>query len=69
MYHHLGAILQRADITSRERGASITEYALLLVFVFIAALLSIRFFGDSIVALFETSSSTLDNAPNATPEG
>lgn len=47
-----------------ERGASMAEYGLLLTFVFLAAFLSLKFFGESLVALFETTGTTIENAPN-----
>lgn len=54
---------------SNDRGASMVEYGLLLVFVLLAAFLSIQVFGETLVALFDTSASTLDNAPGVHSEG
>ena len=49
------------------RGATMVEYALLLVFVLLAAFLSLKIFGESLVAVFETSADTIQNAPNVAP--
>lgn len=49
------------------RGATMVEYALLLVFVLLAALLSLKVFGETLVAVFETSADTVQTAPNVGP--
>ena len=51
------------------RGAAMVEYALLLVLVLLAAFFSVQVFGESLVALFDASGSTLENAPNVNPAG
>lgn len=55
------------DGEQRDQGASMVEYALLLVLVLLVAFFTVKIFGDSLVALFETSASTLDDAPNVNP--
>jgi Flp pilus assembly pilin Flp len=54
---------------SRDEGAAMVEYGLLLLLVFLAAIFSIQLFGESLVALFDASVNTLENAPNVKPEG
>jgi Flp pilus assembly pilin Flp len=54
---------------SRDEGAAMVEYGLLLLLVLLAALLSVQLFGESLVALFDASANTLENAPNVNPEG
>jgi len=65
---HLTIGRLRSGVAEREcrgeRGASMAEYALLLAFVFIAALLTISLFGDSVVALFDFATTTFQEAPN-----
>lgn len=59
-----------ADATNRaprDRGASMVEYALLLVLVLLVAFFTVKIFGDSLVALFDTSAGAIDNAPNVNP--
>lgn len=56
--------IERIDRGERERGATLVEYGLLLVLVLIVAFVSLALFGDTIVAVFETSNDTLENAPN-----
>jgi Flp pilus assembly pilin Flp len=53
---------------SRDRGASMVEYGLMLILVLVVAFLSIKFFGETIVALFETSSAVVDEAPGMQSE-
>jgi len=50
---------------SRDRGASMTEYALLLVLVFLAAFVSLVFFGDSVVSIFDSGGESFE--PKTTP--
>ena len=57
------------DDEYRDQGASMVEYALLLVLVLLVAFFTVKIFGDSLVALFDTSASTLEDAPNVKPEG
>ncbi len=54
---------------SKDQGASMVEYALLLVLVLLVAFFTVQIFGDSLVGLFDASANTLDNAPNVNPEG
>ena len=44
------------------------EYGLMLILVLVVAFLSIKFFGETIVALFETSSAVVDEAPGMQSE-
>jgi len=54
---------------ARDQGAALVEYALLLLLVFLAAILSIAIFGESLVALFDASANAFETAPNVKPEG
>lgn len=55
------------DGEPRDQGASMVEYALLLVLVLLVAFFTVKIFGDSLVALFDTSAGAIDNAPNVNP--
>jgi len=57
------------DSESNDRGATMVEYGLLLAFVLLAAFFSLVVFGESLVGLFDTTSSTMDSAPGVNPEG
>lgn len=48
-----------------ERGAAMGEYALLLAFVFVAAILAVTFFGETVVALFDFAPTALEDAATA----
>ena len=63
------ALDSATDNESNDEGASIVEYALLLVLVLLVAFFTVRIFGDSLVALFDSSGSAIENAPNVNPEG
>ena len=63
------AIDGATDDEYRDQGASMVEYALLLVLVLLVAFFTVKIFGDSLVALFDTSASTLEGAPNVKPQG
>ena len=43
------------------------EYTLLLVLVLLEAFFSVQIFGETLVALFETSVNTPENAPRVQP--
>lgn len=60
LYPRIADRLVRDD---RERGATLVEYGLLLMLVLIVAFLTLAVFGDTIVAVFETTNDTLENAP------
>ena len=49
---------------ARDRGAGMVEYALLLVLVLLVAFLSVKFFGESVVGLFDGSAESFDSEPN-----
>jgi len=57
------------DRESNDRGATVVEYGLLLAFVLLAAFFSLVVFGESLVGLFDTTSSTMDSAPGVNSEG
>lgn len=65
----LHALILDASERSNDRGASMVEYGLLLVFVLLAAFFTVQIFGDSLVGLFDASANTLESAPNVNPEG
>jgi Flp pilus assembly pilin Flp len=53
----------RIDGNPSSRGAAMVEYALLLVLVLLVAFFSLKVFGETLVAVFDTSSNALDSAP------
>ncbi len=63
------AIDGATDDESSDQGASMVEYALLLVLVLLVAFFTVQVFGDSLVGLFDASGNTLENAPNVNAEG
>ena len=50
-----------------DRGATLLEYGLLLLFVFLAALLTIQLFGDSLIPVFGRGADAINNAPGVHP--
>lgn len=56
-------IADRAQAGDGERGATLVEYAMLLILVLVVAFLSLAVFGDTIVSVFDTTNETLENAP------
>lgn len=73
MYHDgRDAINQRSTKVSaamqrRERGATLVEYGVLLLSVFIIAIVAVSLFGDAVVALFETAPDPLVEPEAADP--
>ena len=63
------ALAGATDSESNDRGASMVEYALLLVLVLLVSFFTVQVFGESLVGLFDASANTLENAPNVNPEG
>jgi Flp pilus assembly pilin Flp len=53
----------------RDRGVAMAEYALLLAFVFLVALLTIKTFGDTLVDVFDRSETVFTEAPSMNREG
>ena len=49
-----------ATVEASERGASLVEYALLLILVLVVAFFTVQIFGDSLVALFDAMSGAFD---------
>ena len=47
-------------VPTNERGASMVEYAMLLVLILVAAFFTVQIFGDSLVALFDAMSGAFD---------
>jgi len=50
---------QRRDRRGREHGQGLTEYALIVVLVAVAALVALKLFGRQIKGLFGTASSEI----------
>lgn len=48
----------------RDQGASMVEYAVLLVLILLAAFFTVQIFGDSLVALFDAMGNAFADADN-----
>jgi len=46
-----------------DRGATMVEYGVMLILVLVVAFLSVKFFGDTIVGVFETGNAAIEDAP------
>lgn len=53
-------------LTTSERGASMVEYALLVVLIAIVAIVALNVMGGSIANMFERTGSELDQTPGTT---
>ena len=58
--NRLALAVRLRQARASERGASMVEYGLLIVFVFLVAFVSVRLFGESVVAMFDSGTDSFD---------
>ncbi len=57
-------VMERLEALRTEEGASLVEYALLVVLIALVAIIAISLVGENVSKAFDTVGKTLGSAPN-----